>query len=65
MLKTLVLLIIFVETMIHFQDESFDGKFKRTALCDIINVFTLIFDQFNKSLISKNVCIYWMVVYVL
>ncbi len=41
-----------------FQDYLTNGKLKRTALiwkkfCNIINVFTLIFDQFNAWIIKK------------
>ncbi len=61
-LETVVLHNISVETVIQliFQDSQMNRKFKRTAfiwnrnLCNIINVFTVTFDQFNASLMNKS-----------
>jgi len=55
MLKTVLLLHIFVETVILFLNR----KFKRTVFfeiecfCKIINVFIDTFDPFNASLLNK------------
>ncbi len=57
-----MLLHIFVETMMHFysQDSLMNRKFKRPHLfeieifCNIINVFTVTFDQFDASLLNKR-----------
>ncbi len=65
MLKTVVLLNIFVEIVIHFifQDSQMNRKFKRTALfeidifCNIINGFIVTFGQFNASLMDKSIVI--------
>ncbi len=55
MLKTVVLLNIFVEIMIHlFQDYLMNGKFK-WKFCNIINVFTVTSDQFNASLVHNSI----------
>ncbi len=59
MLKTVVLLNIFVETMIHlFQKENRNVKkqliLDRNILCDVISVFTFTFDQLSASLM-KNI----------
>ncbi len=50
---------IFMETVIHFifQDSLMNRKFKRTTFaieifCNIINVFTFNFDQFNASFLN-------------
>ncbi len=57
MLKTVVLLYIFVETVIHFFSGFFDEQkvqknsvYLKQKTCNIINIFTVIFDQFNASL---------------
>ncbi len=62
MFKTVVLHNIFVETVIYlfFQDSQINRKFKRTAFirniifCNIINVCTVTFDQFNAYLLNKS-----------
>ncbi len=57
MLKTVVLMNIAVEKFI-FQDSHMNRKFKSFEIeifCNIINVFTFTFDQFNASLMDKNV----------
>ncbi len=49
------------ELKTYFFVESVKRKFKRTAFikievfCDIINVFTVTFDQFNTSLLNKSI----------
>ncbi len=63
MLKTVVLLNIFVEIVIHFifQDSLMNRKFKRTVffeieiVCNIVNVFTITFNQLNASLLNKSI----------
>ncbi len=52
-----MLFLIFVETVIHlFQDFSKEEHFlKMINLCNIINVFTATFDQFNASLMNKRI----------
>ncbi len=52
-----MLLNIFVETMIHFSGFFNEGSieqhlFEIEIFCNIINVFTLIFKQFNTSLLN-------------
>ncbi len=64
MLKTVVLPNIFVETVIQdLQDLQKNRKFKRNLFeieifWNIINVFTVAFDQFNASLMNRS-CL-WM-----
>ncbi len=64
MLKTDVLLNIFVENVIFFfflLDSLMNGKHKRTTFiwndifCNIINVFTVTFEQFNASLLNNSI----------
>ncbi len=51
MLKTVVLLNIFVETVIHFrwwiESSKEQHSFEIEIFCNIINVFTDTFDQFH------------------
>ncbi len=37
------------------RDTIYFSKFKRTAFCNIINDFTVTYDQFNASLINKSI----------
>ncbi len=63
-LKTILLLNNFVETLIHLVSVCFDElKVKKNwidaekdceILCDIINVFAVTFDQFNATLLNKS-----------
>ncbi len=57
MLKTVVLLCIVVETVIHFFFHDSLIKFKRTAFffLHIINAFAATFDQSNVSIQNKRV----------
>ncbi len=81
MLKTVVLTNIFVETVIHFifQDSQMNSSkeqhlFEIEISCNIINVLTVSFDQFNVSLMNKSVPFFkkkkwpnpnfWTIVYV-
>ncbi len=56
-LKTVVLPNFFVETN-FFQDSSINKELKSNYLidifCNIINVFTVTFDQLNVSLLNKS-----------
>ncbi len=63
MLKTVVLHNIFMETVILFifQDFLINRKcskeqhlFEIEILCNIINLFSVTFDQFNESLINSK-----------
>jgi len=58
-MKTVVLLNVVVETIIHFSG-FFDWKFQKEQYLfkieifwNIINVFTVTFDQFNGSLLNN------------
>ncbi len=61
MLRTVVLPNVFVETVIRFifqdtlMNENFKGQhlFEIEIFCNFINLFNLIFDQFNASLLNK------------
>ncbi len=64
MLKIVVLLNISVETVMHFifQDSQMNGNiskeqhlFETEIFCNIINVFTVTFHQFNASLMNKSI----------
>ncbi len=51
MLKSVVLLDIFVETISLFQDYLINGKFKIT----VFEVLTVTFDQFNALLLNESI----------
>ncbi len=53
MLNTVVLLHIFVETMILFQDSIINRKSSKEQHLFETNVFAGTFDQFNVSLLKK------------
>ncbi len=57
MLITVVLPNIFVETVIyHFQESSKEQHlFEIEILCNIINVFTIIFVQINIFLLNRSI----------
>ncbi len=63
MLKNLVMLNIFVETVIQYIifkgyfDESLKKQhlFEIDIFCNVINVSTVTFDHFNASLINKSI----------
>ncbi len=61
MLKTVVLHNIFVETWfilffkIHRWIESSKEQHLFEIFCNIINIFTVIFDRFNVYLMNKNI----------
>ncbi len=59
MLKTVVLHNIFVETVMYFifLDSQMNRQhlFEIEIFCNIINVFTVTFDQFNASLMNKSI----------
>jgi len=53
-----------------FQDSLMNRKFKRTTsiwiFCNIMNVFTIIFEKCNASFVNKSINFFkknWMVVY--
>ncbi len=56
MLKTVVLIDIFVETLLRliFQNSLINSKLKRTAFVCNISVFSVAYDQFNASLLTKS-----------
>ncbi len=59
MLKTVVLLHIFVKTMMFFQDNLMkkvkqQHLLKTEILCTIINLVTATFDQFNAFLMNTS-----------
>ncbi len=63
MLKTVLLINIFIEAMIvFFQDSLINRKFKRTACIwngnIVYKVFTDMYDQFNAYLLKKYKFIY-------
>ncbi len=64
MLKTVVLHNISVDTVMHFiiTDEQKSLKeqhlFETKIICDIINVFTVTFDQFNMFLMNKSIAFF-------
>ncbi len=54
MLKTDVVLNIFVKTDSFFQDSLINKKVKKLfSFCNNVNVFTVTFDQLNTSLLHK------------
>jgi len=59
MLKTIVLLNIFVQTVIHFNQDSLKKKTKKNAFiwffCNNFKVFTYTVDQINALLLNKNI----------
>ncbi len=64
MLKAVVLLNIFVETVIHFifQDSQMNRKFKKNSIyyklksfVRLLMFFTVTFDQFNAFLMNKSI----------
>ncbi len=62
MLKTVVLHNIFVETVIilffrilWWIESSKEHLFEIESFCNIINIFTVTFDQFNASLMNKSI----------
>ncbi len=57
MLKSVVLLNIFVETTIYFFQAFLLNRkhlFERETFYNIINTFTVTFDQINASLLNKS-----------
>ncbi len=52
MLKTVVLHNIFVETV---KDFVFQDLFETEIVCDIINVLSVTFGQFNASFMNKSI----------
>ncbi len=66
MLKTVVLLNIFVETVIHFLSSK-EQPLKLKYFCNIVNVFTATFDQYKESsLITKYILTpnFWIAMYI-
>jgi len=61
MLKATVLFNIFVEILIQKMDYLMNMKFKRTVFivtnffCNYLKIYTVTFDQFNASLLNKNI----------
>ncbi len=60
MLKTVLLLNIFIETVIHFlgifwwiERSKENNLFEIVIFCDIINIFTVSFSQLNASLLIE------------
>ncbi len=65
MLKTVVLHNILVETVKHFLFWRIESSKEQHLLemeifCNIINIFTVTFDQFNAALLNKSINFsYW------
>ncbi len=62
MVKTIVLLINFVKTMIHFtgffDEEKVQKNIFYLIFCDIINISTVTFNQFNAFLLNKYINVF-------